>query len=198
VLDFGSGTGNLALRIAERGARSVAAVDLSPGMCAVLRRKLASKSCAQKVRDRIQIYQEALTHADQLASRRFDLVVSSLTMHHLGELPSLLSLLASFLRVGGCLVVLDLELTADSPLFHQTSRREHGDCPHLDGFTRDELLSVMRSLPFFEFPAVQVAPPIVAAHRVCTCCARPHGDCPHAEHCVFRHPILCWSAFRSK
>lgn len=111
VLDFGCGTGGLAVPIAAEAA-SVVAVDASPAMIDVLRAKDAPRVHALTV--------PAETHA--LASvvqaeGPFDLVVASSVLAFVDDLAATLGALASGLRPGGRLVHWDwaLDAEADAP-----------------------------------------------------------------------------------
>jgi SAM-dependent methyltransferase len=99
VVDVGCGTGSLALLLAEQGHR-VTGVDVSPGMVAQARRKLAAAG-----------HQVAVLLGDAAAvpvgARRFDVV---LVRHLLWALPDPLAALRRWVRVlrpGGHLVLIE-------------------------------------------------------------------------------------------
>ncbi len=125
ALDYGAGTGLLTLNIQPRVA-SMVALDSSEGMLEKLTQKLR-KSGIDRVR----------THCWDLAVRPFpetdfDLVVSSMTLHHVRDVPFVLGRLTSLLKPGGWLAVADLD-TEDGSF--------HGDAPDVfhHGFARTRI-----------------------------------------------------------
>jgi ubiquinone/menaquinone biosynthesis C-methylase UbiE len=102
VLDYGAGTGLLTLNLQPRVA-SLVAVDSSTGMLAQLTQKLA----AAAIRN-VQARHWDL-EAAPFPEPGFDLVVSSMTLHHLRSVPLVLNRLADLLQPGGWLAVADLD-----------------------------------------------------------------------------------------
>ncbi len=106
VLDVGCGTGDLTLLAKQRvgAAGRVCGIDAGPEMIAVARRK-ATKAHAE-IDFRVEPI-EALTFADQ----SFDVVLSSLMMHHLPDdlKPRALAELHRVLKPGGRLVIADFK-----------------------------------------------------------------------------------------
>ena len=103
VLDFGCGTGLLTERLVPSGA-TIDAVDTSPGMLAVLDRKIAERkwtevSTCSSLDDR--------RLADRAAT--YDLVVCSSVCGFLEDYPGTMQQLASMLRPGGLVVQWDWE-----------------------------------------------------------------------------------------
>ncbi len=125
VLDYGAGTGLLTLNLQPRVA-SLVALDSSKGMLEQLAQKLRKSGI-----DSVQ------THYWDWAARPFpetgfDLVVSSMTLHHLRDVPLILGRLISLLKPGGWLAVADLD-TEDGSF--------HGDAPDVfhHGFARSRI-----------------------------------------------------------
>ena len=105
VLEVGCGTGEMAMRARARsGPRgAVAGIDPSLEMIAVARRKAA--------RAKLDIdYRVASVEALPFADATFDVVLSSLMMHHLPEdlKPRALAEIRRVLKPGGRLLVVDL------------------------------------------------------------------------------------------
>lgn len=109
VLDFGCGTGLVTLRLSPL-VRSVMGVDSSRGMLDILNAKI-EKGNIDNVRTR---YLD-LDRGDVLEGR-YDLVVSSMTLHHVKEIGPLLNRLCRIVAPGGCLCLADLDL--DDGRFH--------------------------------------------------------------------------------
>src|SRR5262245_21935214 len=95
VLDLGCGAGYLAHHLAERGAAEVLAVDLSERMLAVAR--------AERGHPRVTYQRGAMEEVDYPADR-FDLVVSSLAIHYVGDYRALMARVARWLARAGHLV----------------------------------------------------------------------------------------------
>ena len=102
VLDYGAGTGLLTLNLRPRVA-SVVAFDSSTGMLEKLTQKLTAAAISN-----VQTRHWDL-EAKPFPEPGFDLVVSSMTLHHLRNVPLVLSRLADILNPGGWLAVADLD-----------------------------------------------------------------------------------------
>lgn len=140
VLDFGCGTGLVTLRL-QPLVRSITGADSSAGMLAVLESKVKSQGLAN-VRTR---------HVDFEKGGRvggaFDLVVSSMTMHHVKDTTALFRQWYDLLLPGGMLAAADLDLEDGS---------FHGDNTgvfHL-GFDRGHILNLLQKTGFRDVRAV--------------------------------------------
>lgn len=109
VLDYGAGTGLLTLCL-QPFAAEITALDTSDGMAAELRRKLAA-ACIENVQVRLWDL-----GVEPYPSSGFDLVVSSMVMHHISDVPLVLKRMGQVLRPGGYLAVADLD--AEDGSFH--------------------------------------------------------------------------------
>lgn len=128
VLDFGSGTGLIGLALAPL-VRSVICVDSSQGMRDILTAKAAALPNARVL--------EALPRPEQVAPG-LQRIVSSMTLHHVADVPGLLRSLLGLLAPGGQLCVADLD--PDAGLFHPEA---HG-VEH-EGFERQALADMFRA-----------------------------------------------------
>ena len=140
IMDFGSGTGLLLERIAPLVGK-ITAVDTSPAMNAQLEQKRAALDCE------LEILETDLVRA--VPERRFDGIISSMTLHHIEDIPSLFTTFRELLREGGFIALADLDL--EDGTFHE----EEAGVFHL-GFDRDALLA-MASAAGFSRPEVTTA-----------------------------------------
>jgi ubiquinone/menaquinone biosynthesis C-methylase UbiE len=104
VFDFGCGTGLITLRLSPL-VRSVTGVDSSMGMLDILKAKI-EKRHIQNVRTRYLDPERG-----DVLEGHYDLVVSSMTLHHVQEIGPLLERLYKIVAPGGCLCIADLDLS---------------------------------------------------------------------------------------
>ncbi|KAK1752211.1 S-adenosyl-L-methionine-dependent methyltransferase [Echria macrotheca] len=131
VLEIGSGTGLLSLRISP-SVRSLTAVDAAEGMIAMLTAKLPTHTppnilpvCALlEDPDDPRIGTDPVTN-NFVRNRRFDLVISHLVLHHIPSPPALFSTLYGCLKSGGTVMVTDYEdFGPEARRFHPESRMD--------------------------------------------------------------------------
>lgn len=125
ILDYGAGTGLMTLHL-QPEAESVLAVDQSAGMLKMLDAKIAAAGF-----DNVQTKQWNIEKAP-LPEGGFDLVASSMTFHHLRNVPIVIQRLALSLKPGGWIAFADLDVEDGS--FHGPSN----DVFHL-GFDRAKI-----------------------------------------------------------
>jgi cyclopropane fatty-acyl-phospholipid synthase-like methyltransferase len=109
ALEYGCGTGLVGVRLLPRLAHLVA-TDLSPGMLAVLREKAASAGL-----DRITTQVLDLTTAAPPAER-YELIFSSMALHHIPDVAALIRAFGAMLVPGGWIALADLD--AEDGSFH--------------------------------------------------------------------------------
>jgi len=134
VMDYGTGTGNIALRIVPHVHRIIA-VDSSKGMLDVLQEKLSH--------DRISTVEirEWSIGQDPALLPLFDIIVSSMTMHHVRDTAGAAGAFYRMLLPGGSIAIADLDL--DNGEFHErTGIAEH------DGIDRNYLQQVFEQAGF--------------------------------------------------
>jgi ubiquinone/menaquinone biosynthesis C-methylase UbiE len=98
ALDVGAGTGNLTGKLLQMGYR-VMATDISPEMCAVLKKKYA-----HYLPDRLTIINSAIEYID-FGAAEFDLITLYSVLHHLPNYSVALRTLCLYLKKGGILYI---------------------------------------------------------------------------------------------
>lgn len=136
VLDFGCGTGLVALALAPL-VRSVTGADTSRGMLDVFERKARERG-VEGVRSVL-----LPAGAPPALPERFDLVVSSMALHHVPELPPLFAWFAAHLRPGGRVALADLD--REDGTFHD----DGAGVVHL-GFDRGPFAALLEAAGFVD------------------------------------------------
>jgi len=138
LLDFGCGTGLVTLELRPL-VRSVTGADASAGMLDVL---------AQKARERGLAVATMLLDPSDLASLagRFDLITSSMTLHHVADLPPLLRRFRELLHPGGRVALADLD--REDGTFHE----DLSGVFHL-GFERNAIITLLAEAGFVDVDA---------------------------------------------
>jgi len=125
VMDYGTGTGNIAFRIAPH-VKKIIAVDSAPGMLEVLNQKLKTGGISTIEAREWSIGKDI---ADLPV---FDAIVSSMTMHHIRDTAAAARTFHELLQPGGRIAIADLD--PDNGEFHEA----HGIAEH-DGIDRKNL-----------------------------------------------------------
>jgi SAM-dependent methyltransferase len=118
VLDYGCGRGYVSLRLAEAGASSVTAIDLSVGELDVARARAEAEGMA----DRIS-FVACDAHTSPFPAASFDLIVGAAILHHL-DLESALLEVRRLLRPDGQAVF--VEPLRDNPILRLGRRASPG------------------------------------------------------------------------
>jgi 2-polyprenyl-3-methyl-5-hydroxy-6-metoxy-1,4-benzoquinol methylase len=143
VLDFGCGTGLVSLGL-QPLVGSLTGVDSSQGMLAVLKAKIDRLGLAN-----VRTQYCDLDQGDRLAGR-YDLVISSMTLHHVKEVGPLLASLHAVLTPGGSLCLADLD--SEEGQFHDNPAGVFHS-----GFDRRLLLQALGAAGFVEGRAATAA-----------------------------------------
>ena len=109
ALDFGCGTGLVTLRL-QPLVRSVTGMDSSRGMLAVLESKVRGQGSVNVRTQFLDLEQGGKVEG------RYDLIVSSMTLHHVPDPAGLIAQLSGALLPGGTLAIADLD--AEDGSFH--------------------------------------------------------------------------------
>ena len=145
ICDFGAGTGLISFNLFEE-AKSITAVDNSKGMLKELETK-AKKANIKNIKPlNLDIEKE------HLPKESFDLIVSSMTMHHIKDTKLFLKKLKSSLKKGGYIAISDL--IKEDGTFHTKGN----DGVYHYGFSKDELVKIFEKLNIkvIDFSIVEV------------------------------------------
>lgn len=135
ALELGAGAGLVTLLMAPKLGH-VTALDSSAGMLEVLRRK-----CEMKQLTQVETIEGLVP--DQLPDKQYDLIYSSMTLHHIEDVPALIKTLADRIKPGGRIALADLD--AEDGNFHSEAK---GIAHH--GFEREMLASWLRDAGFVD------------------------------------------------
>ena len=135
VMDFGCGTGLLSYAL-RNNFRSITLIDNSPGMISVLEQKIEQ--------NKLDNFQPLCIDPmiEELELKDFDVVYSSMTIHHIHDLHKIMQVFNSSLKMGGFLCIADL-VTEDGT-FHS----EHSAFEGHKGFDKDEFIAVLKANGF--------------------------------------------------
>ena len=143
ALDYGCGSGLVTMAIQPHVGQIVAA-DSSQGMLDVLEQKVQNHGI-----DTISTRLIDLTVRDCLEGK-FDLIFSSMTMHHVCDVAALITTFVRALKPGGWLALADLE--AEDGSFHEDPT---GVCHH--GFERGFIQALLTEKGCFDVRVVSAA-----------------------------------------
>lgn len=132
AMEYGCGTGLVGLTLAPQ-LKTLLAIDTSEAMLGVLAEKINSEQRENVTTLQIDLQTEEL-------DQRFDLIFSSMTLHHVSNSSQLLEQLVNHLRPKGILALADLDEEDGS--FHQGSSPNH----HHNGFNREDLAHQLQQL----------------------------------------------------
>jgi len=136
VLDYGAGTGLVTLGL-QPYAGSILAADSSQGMLGKLSEKITASGFANVRTILLDL------ERDPLPEGRFDLIVSTMTVHHIQDVPDLIGSFFRMLRPGGHIAIADLDL--DGGEFHP----DPTGVKH-NGFDRDEIKRILAATGFLD------------------------------------------------
>jgi len=134
LMDFGAGTGLLSYFIAPY-VKKITAVDNSPSMLLEFKNKCNEFACKTEV-----IEKDLSTHT---LDRKFDGIVSSMTVHHIKDLVDLFSKFYNMLNENGFIAIADLDIEDGS--FHSDNTGVHHH-----GFDREVLKEIAEETGFRE------------------------------------------------
>jgi len=132
LMDFGAGTGLLSFFIGPK-VRKIVAVDNSPSMLEQFREKCSEFKCETEIIKKDM--------SVETLERKFDGIISSMTIHHLEDIPTLFSKFYVMLNENGFIAIADLD--SEDGSFHSEDTGVH----HY-GFDREELERIVSDAGF--------------------------------------------------
>jgi tRNA (cmo5U34)-methyltransferase len=135
VLDFGCGTGLVALELGPK-VGTMTGADTSPGMLKTLAGKAEARGLPLQL---LALNTDGTTDL----GGPYDLIVSSMTLHHVPDVPALFRAFVQHLRPGGHVALADLDEEDGS--FH-----DKGVGYHHQGFHRDKIQAWLEVAGFQE------------------------------------------------
>ncbi|MDR3683264.1 MAG: class I SAM-dependent methyltransferase [Geothrix sp.] len=135
TLDFGCGTGLVTLALAPK-VGAITGADTSPGML----KTLAEKAQALGIPVRLRPLDPAGTGD---LGGPYQLIVSSMTLHHIPDVPALFHRFAGQLQPGGHIALADLDQEDGS--FHEDLTGVHHH-----GFSRDQIQAWLEAAGFLQ------------------------------------------------
>jgi len=132
IMDFGAGTGLLSYFVAPY-VKKITAVDNSPSMLLEFKTKCDEFICETEV------IEKDLSVAS--IDRKFDGVISSMTIHHLEDILALFSKLYTMVKDGGFIAIADLD--SEDGTFHSDNTGVHHH-----GFDREALQLIAEEAGF--------------------------------------------------
>lgn len=136
ALEYGCGTGLLSFAL-QSDLGHITLADESQGMLDVLGEKIAAAGVTNMHPVRLDL------SSGTLPAQRFDITYSLLVLHHVQDVPDMLTKFHAVLKADGILVVADLD--KEDGTFHST-----GISYFHDGFARDELQQMVEAAGFGE------------------------------------------------
>lgn len=139
ILDYGCGTGLVAFSLVD-DSNEVLGLDNSDGMVDEFNKKVKDRSLLN-----IKAKQHNILKED-LPKNRFDLIVCSMSLHHIQNLEVFFKKCYEALKYGGYICVNDLE--KENGTFHK--RINNVGVYHF-GFTKEKLIEICSKLGFSDF-----------------------------------------------
>ncbi|MFC1553491.1 class I SAM-dependent DNA methyltransferase [candidate division KSB1 bacterium] len=136
ILDFGGGTGNVTLKLVPH-VKKITMIDTSEGMIDIFRNKLKEQNI-NNVELKAMDAQE-----EEIGDYIYDIIVSTMTFHHVKNLPLVLERLYRSLKDSGRIAVVDL--VKESGDYHGT-----GSAVEHHGFNKETMIDLFRKAGFKE------------------------------------------------
>lgn len=133
LLDYGTGTGLIALEF-YHSVKKIVAVDSSKDVITFLQKKLNAESITT-----IELLEWSIGN-DPSPLPRFDIIIVSLTLHHVPDTSQAAEVFYSLLKPGGIIAIADLD--PDNGESHGPEMTVH------NGFVRENLMEIFKKAGF--------------------------------------------------
>lgn len=130
VMEFGCGTGLISFNLRDKIANFLL-LDSSEAMINEVKQKIANEQATN-----VETYCGEIETLN--TEKKFDVIYTSMTCHHIKDIQSTLNLLTSFLKKNGKLVIVDL--LPDDGTFHRLNPDFEGH----HGFTVEEMTTMLK------------------------------------------------------
>lgn len=110
ILDVATGTGDLAINLAKTGAKNITGLDISAGMLAVGKKKIAAENLSQTIK-MVQADSENLPFNDN----HFDAITVAFGIRNFETLEKGLAEILRVLKPGGIFVILETSVPTKTP-----------------------------------------------------------------------------------
>ena len=135
ALEFGCGTGLVSFNLYDK-LKDIVCIDTSKGMIDTLNTKIKQ----HKVKN-MAAYQQNIND-DYLLTPKYDLIYTSMALHHIVDVDTTLANLYKLLKQNGCLCIVDLD--EDDGSFHKAETDFNGH----NGFNQTELKQILVKLGY--------------------------------------------------
>ncbi|WP_010249325.1 class I SAM-dependent DNA methyltransferase [Acetivibrio cellulolyticus] len=136
VLEFGCGTGLVSFNLYQK-FRNVTLIDNSEGMIEVLNRKISEENIKN-----MSAFQIGIHEAFEGCLGEYDLIYSSMALHHIKDIESAIEILFKLLKKNGYLSIVDL--VEEDGSFHKLETDFDGH----NGFNQNVLIRVLEKVGF--------------------------------------------------
>lgn len=136
AMEFGSGTGLISFNLAEHFDQ-ITLIDSSQGMIDVLTEKIKNAEATHMFPEQIDLTKEAYQ------KQKFDIIYSSMVLHHVVDIKGIVSTLLQLLNKGGHICIVDLD-TDNGGFFHSNDPSFGGH----HGFDQAEMVRIFSEAGF--------------------------------------------------
>jgi len=135
AMEFGCGTGLISFNLVDR-FNKLTLVDSSKGMIDIVKAKIEQYEAKNIVGIELDLSK------NETLDDRFDVIYSSMVLHHVQDIPQIINALKALMNVEGYLVIIDL---------NEEDGRFHNDFPDFDGhhgFNQENLKMILSDAGF--------------------------------------------------
>jgi 2-polyprenyl-3-methyl-5-hydroxy-6-metoxy-1,4-benzoquinol methylase len=142
VLDFACGSGLVSMHLAPY-CTSILGVDISQGMVDLYNERVANQGIDPSEMQAIAL--ELKGDPEELGGRKFDVVICSMSYHHLSSILQTTRALSTHLAPGGCILIADIHAyTPTSAHADKVKAYQYVNQHHIHGFSEDQMRETFR------------------------------------------------------